>query len=50
LALETLGFLERPLDSLQPAVRRHFEPVAAHTERYRAAGERQRRLYDALVS
>jgi gluconokinase len=50
LALEALGFLERPLDSLQPAVRRHFEPVAAHTERYRAAGERQRRLYDALVS
>jgi gluconokinase len=50
LALETLGFLERPLDSLQPAVRRHFEPVAAHTERYRAAGERQRHLYDALVS
>jgi gluconokinase len=50
LALETLGLLERPLDSLQPAVRRRFEPIATHTERYRAAAERQRHLYDALVS
>jgi gluconokinase len=50
LALETLGLLARPLDELRPASRRRFEPVAAHTERYRAAAERQRHLYDALVT
>jgi gluconokinase len=50
LALETLGLLDQPLDTLRPAVRRRFEPIAAHTERYGAAAERQRRLYDALVS
>jgi gluconokinase len=49
LALETLGLLARPLDDLRPATRRRFEPVPAHTERYRAAAERQRHLYDALV-
>ena len=50
LALETLGLLDAPLESLRPAVRRRFEPISAHTERYRAAAERQRRLYDALIS
>jgi len=49
LALETLGLLGMPLDDLRPATRRRFEPVPAHTERYRAAAERQRHLYDALV-
>jgi gluconokinase len=49
LALETLGLLDRSLDKLRPAGRRHFEPVPAHTEIYRAAAERQRRLYDALI-
>jgi hypothetical protein len=50
LALETLGLLARPLDEMRPATRRHFEPVAAHTARYRVAAERQRHLYDALVT
>jgi gluconokinase len=50
LALEALGLLEVPLEQMQPAVTRRFEPVAEHTERYQAAAERQRRLYDALVS
>ncbi len=49
LALETLGLLGMPLDDLRPATRRRFEPVPAHTERYRAAAERQRPLYDALI-
>jgi gluconokinase len=49
LALETLGLLPGSLDDLRPATRRHFEPVAAHTQRYREAAERQRHLYDALV-
>jgi gluconokinase len=50
LALETLGLLHRPLDQLRPAGRRRFEPNPAHTQRYRLAAERQRRLYDALIS
>jgi gluconokinase len=50
LALETLGLLEVPLEQLRPEVTYRFEPLPAHTERYRAAAERQRRLYDALVS
>jgi gluconokinase len=49
LALETLGLLARPLDELRPATRRRFEPIAAHTERYQAAAQRQQHLYDALV-
>ncbi|MCA1644994.1 MAG: carbohydrate kinase, partial [Chloroflexi bacterium] len=49
LALETLGLLPRPLDDFRPATRRRFEPVPAHTRTYRAAAERQRHLYDALV-
>jgi gluconokinase len=49
VALETLGLLARPLEKLRPATRGRFEPVPAHTARYRAAAERQRHLYDALV-
>jgi len=49
VALETLGLLSTPLDNLRPATRRRFEPVPAHTQRYRAAAERQRHLYDGLV-
>ena len=49
LALETLGVLDAPLQQLRPAVRRHFKPVPAATERYRAAAERQRRLYAARL-
>jgi gluconokinase len=50
LALETLGRLDQPLETYRPVVRRRFEPIAAHTERYGSAATRQRRLYDALVS
>ena len=49
LALEALGQLPRPLESFPPRVDRRFEPLAEHTERYRLAADRQRRLYDALV-
>jgi sugar (pentulose or hexulose) kinase len=50
LALETLGLLERPLETFRPVGRRRFEPIPAHTEVYRAAAARQRRLYDGLVT
>ena len=50
LALETLGLLRQPLEEMQPSVRRRFEPRTANTERYRAAAERQRHLYDLLVT
>jgi gluconokinase len=50
LAAETLGVLDRPLESVEPEVRERFEPIPEHTERYRAAAERQRRLYDLLVT
>jgi len=50
LALETLGCHAQPLESLEPPVGRRFEPIAEHTRRYAEAAERQRRLYDALVS
>ena len=50
LALETTGYLRRPISSLTPEVTARFDPVAAHTERYRAAAERQQRLYDALLA
>ncbi len=49
LGLETLGLLHQPLDAMQPSVRRRFDPRPANTERYRAAAERQRHLYDLLV-
>jgi gluconokinase len=49
LGLETLGLLTQPLEAMQPSGRRRFEPRAANSERYRAAAERQRRLYDLLV-
>jgi len=49
LALETLGLLELPMEELQPDVTRRFEPRPEHTRRYRAAAERQRHVYDALV-
>jgi gluconokinase len=50
LALEALGVLEVPLEQLAPSVKTRFDPLASHTARYRAALERQRRLYDALVT
>jgi gluconokinase len=50
LALEALGHLEKPLDALQPAARRQLHPNPEHTEIYVRAAERQRRLYDALVT
>jgi gluconokinase len=50
LALEALGQLREPLETRQPRTRARFDPVAEHIPRYRAAAERQRRMYDALVS
>jgi gluconokinase len=50
LALEAIGELRQPLDAMQPRTRARVEPNPAHTERYRVAAERQRLLYDALVS
>ncbi|HEY3059256.1 MAG TPA: gluconokinase [Chloroflexota bacterium] len=49
LTLETLGYLDSPLASLEPEIRARFEPVPEWTGRYRAAGERQRHVYDLLV-
>jgi gluconokinase len=50
LALETLGRLASPLEGLRPAGRQRVQPVPAHTEIYRAAADRQRRLYDAVIA
>lgn len=49
LALESVGLLSTPLDAMLPETTRRFEPNAEHTERYRAAADRQRHLYHALV-
>jgi gluconokinase len=49
LAAETLGLLAHSLDGQRPLVARVFEPVAEHAQRYRAAAERQQRLYDLLI-
>jgi gluconokinase len=46
LALEALG---ATLTRVQPVTTRRFEPVAEHTQHYRAAAERQRRLYDVVI-
>ena len=46
LALEAIG---TALPNNQPSTEMRFEPAAEHTETYRAAAERQQRLYDALV-
>ncbi len=50
LAMETLGLLDGGIESLRPEVRSSYEPVPEHVERYQAAAERQRHLYDLLVS
>src|SRR5205823_8734258 len=47
LALEPLDLVD--LAAGEPATTRRFEPSAESFDRYRAAAERQRRLYDALV-
>jgi gluconokinase len=50
LALDAVGALDEPLEKLRPASTTYFEPVPEHTQRYKAAAERQRRLYDALIT
>ena len=50
VALETLGLLSEPLEDLRPVADHEYEPVPDHTDVYRAAAERQRRLYDLLVA
>jgi gluconokinase len=49
LGLEVVGALDIPIEDLLPETTRTFIPVPEHTERYRAAAERQRHLYDALI-
>jgi gluconokinase len=49
LALEAVGALDMAIEQMPPETTHRFKPVAEHTERYRAAAERQRHLYDALV-
>lgn len=49
LALEALGRFPQGIEALVPPVERVYEPVAARAERYRAAAERQSRLYDMLM-
>jgi gluconokinase len=50
LAFEALDRLERPIEAVVPAAGAVYAPVAAHSEAYRRAAERQRRLYDLLVA
>jgi gluconokinase len=51
LALEALeAFSPGWIESQTPSIERVYEPVAARTERYQAAAERQARLYEALVA
>jgi gluconokinase len=50
LALETIGALEHQLERTEPSGRKQFHPNPAHVQIYHAAAERQRRLYDALIS
>jgi gluconokinase len=50
LGLEAVGALHTPIEQMTPTTTRRFEPIAEHTERYQAAAERQRRLYDAVVT
>jgi gluconokinase len=47
LALEVIG--AAPPGGNQPVTTSRFDPVPEATERYRAAAERQRHLYDALI-
>jgi gluconokinase len=49
LAFESLGLLPRPIEAVVPAARAVYQPVPAHTERYRAAAARQRALYAQLI-
>lgn len=49
LALRRLGVLGEPLSTIRPRARRRYAPRAEFAETYREAGERQRRLYDALI-
>ena len=50
LTLEELGLLDEPLDAVASLPGFMYEPVAEHHERYCDALERQRRLYDKLIS
>jgi gluconokinase len=49
LGLEAVDALPARLEELPAETTRRFDPVPAHVEVYRAAAERQRRLYDAVV-
>jgi gluconokinase len=50
LALEALSAMQpEEIERLPASIERVYEPVAAHTQRYRAAAERQMRLYEILI-
>jgi gluconokinase len=49
LAARVLGLRNEPLDALTPQVDRRHQPNPANAKRYRAAAERQRQAYAALV-
>jgi gluconokinase len=49
LGLEVVGSLNGQLEAVRPSTTRRFDPIPRNTERYQAAAERQRRLYDAFV-
>jgi gluconokinase len=49
LALEALGAVPNGAESFEAPVAGTYEPIPAHSARYRAAAARQSRLYDQLV-
>jgi gluconokinase len=49
LAFEALGQLVHPIEAVVPQAQAIYQPLAGHTERYRRAAERQRRLYATLI-
>jgi gluconokinase len=49
LGLEAVNALPAPLEHMPAESTRCFDPVPEHVQVYRAAAERQQRLYDAVV-
>jgi gluconokinase len=49
VALESLDLLSQPIEAMAPPVERVYEPVPGHVERFRAAADRQARLYEVLI-
>jgi gluconokinase len=49
LALDSIARLPGGIEGLVPQVKRIYDPVPAHAELYRAAAERQERLYHEVI-